>query len=234
VKKVSAGGRESLWERLDRPTKVIGTIVAAAASLVGIAAIVVAIIGNPFSEDRFAAEADRDPAAITVHQVQRCMDRHGLRAPEVHIDSLTRKIKRPVFRTRSRLVFKRCDWPPITSTSTDGYTEVRDDVRWIPGKVAADMFAETDTLRASCDKLDLTFALLHMSGRQFRTSRVEAGRVLGVAVGVRKGAPALAIRPLKEVPDYAAIPLPSAGVFHVLRGGHINLFDARCSPLPHH
>jgi hypothetical protein len=229
--------RDTRWKRLDLRFKVIGTAVAILVGLVTIAVGLISILGDsdgpptPSITDRVVGgqqldpadvAAITDPASVAARQIARCMRRHRLRAPRVRVGTPG---------TDDLYVFKKCDWPPLFQPSPDGYSKIRYQVAAIPGKGAADVYGELDTIRAPCGELVLTFALIHMGERQFRSTRLLPGRVLGVTtVEVRKR-PAISIglvnNPLQSGTS-VDIPGPYPDRFNVLRNGHIVPFDARC------
>jgi|SRR5215211_1211582 len=230
---------DTRWERLDLRIKVIGAVVAILAATVAIAVGIKELLFDdsagpttPSITDRVAAgqqldpaeaAALADPAAVAARQINRCMRRHKLPAPRVRVGATG---------TATLYVFKRCDWPPLSQPSSDGYSEIRTQVTTIPGKGAADVYNEIDTIRAPCSELVLTFALIHMGERQFKSARLLPGRVLGVTtVEGADRRPAISIALVKnplQSPAGVDIPGPFPDRFHVLRTGHIDPFDARC------
>src|SRR4051794_30826148 len=119
------------------PTKVIGAVVAA---VVAVATTYVAVAGNPFAPSAADQQAATDPAAVAAHQVQRCLSTHAMRSPRVTVGQPAHHLR-----------FRRCDWPPLTDTSTDGYSEINDFARAIPGKLGADAYNTVDRLALPCD-----------------------------------------------------------------------------------
>lgn len=151
------------------------------------------------------------------------MNEHHLPAPRVQ--------QRSSDRTGTR--FKRCDWPPLTTTSLDGFSEVRDDMEPIPGRGNAHRYNEVHTLRAACDQLRLTFVQTHMDQRVFRTTELALGRLIAVTEGLRRGRSTVFIRRLSSVPTDVRVAMPSSNAFgtdtfNVLKTGHIELLDAHC------
>jgi hypothetical protein len=167
------------------------------------------------------------PAAVPgrTERIAKCIRRHGLRAPRVSVGITGVGVAYP----RNEAMFKRCDWPSLTPSSTDGYTEVRVRNTDLP-KPAAAAYNTVAAFQAQCDELDVTFVLNHMALRQFTSGRLLLDRIY--EVDGQAGA-ALKIRQLDRVPADVSrlIPLPtaSAQAFYVLYSGHFALFDAHCA-----
>jgi hypothetical protein len=154
-----------------------------------------------------------------------CIRRHRLGAPRVSVGISGGGITYP----RHSAIFKRCDWPPLTPGSRDGYTEVRVQDVDLP-KPAAAPYNTLGTFRAQCDQLDVTFVLDHMLARLFTSKRLDLSRIYEVG-GAANGS--LRIRQLNQVPSdvMSFVPLPTATppTFYVLYSGHFALFDAHCA-----
>src|SRR4051812_8927997 len=99
--------RRRLWDRLDTPVKVVGAVVAILVAGVTTYFLVRDKVSSPNPTDVAAATS---PAAVAARQIKKCMAHHGMRAPRVTSGQLLDR----------RLVFKRCDWLPLVSTSSDG------------------------------------------------------------------------------------------------------------------
>jgi hypothetical protein len=216
----SDAARRGFWERLDLPTKVIGALVVAAGAAVS---VYVGVAGNPFAASTADEQARSDPAAVAARQVQRCMAAHDLRAPRVTVGLPVR-----------RLTFQRCDWPPLTDTSTDGYSEIVDAVSQVPGLANAAPFNKVDRFAAPCDEITVTYVLAQSSTREFVSRRLERGRVY-LATGVPgKGRTRLVLQRLNFVPAEAWRFIPAEisndRIFFVLHSGHFQPFDATCKP----
>jgi len=213
--------RPGLWDRLDTPTKVVAAGVTSVAAILG---GYLAFFGSPLAEDP-ADPVEATPEAIAARQVQRCMNRHDLPTPRVQEHS----------RDRSETRFKRCDWPPLT-TSLDGYSEVRDEIQPIPGRDNAHRYNEVHTLRGTCDELRLTFLQNHMDQRVFRTTELQLGRLIAVTEGLRRGRPTVFIRRLSRVPTDVRLAMPSSNAFatdtfNVLKAGHVECWTRTvCGP----
>jgi hypothetical protein len=205
--------RASLWERIDVPTKVVSAIIAAMSGLAALVAAGLVIVGNPFSADPQEVAAGNNPAALVARQVNRCMRAHHLRSPRVRVPS-----------EGNPRAFRRCDWPPLTTTSTDGYSEVRNAVVYIPHRSAADRVDAVHVLRADCATLDINFLMAHMDARIFRQTRLREGHLIEVALSNGK----VAVRPLRSAPPVRGVPSAAAGTFTVVKNSNIGIFDARC------
>jgi hypothetical protein len=214
-KRSSETERGGFWSRLDTPTKVLAAIVVTVTAVGG---WFVAIFGNPFADDPRDVEARRDPTAVAARQVAKCMESHHLHAPtEVDLSV-------------HRVTFRRCDWPSVVR-SGDAYSEIVDSVLYLP-KYNAAAYNTIDTFRASCEHLDVTYVLDHMSGRQFIQGLLNVERVFLVGFHNNGQRSTLALERLDRVPEDVHLPLPSATSrsFYVLRSGHFSLFEAKCAP----
>jgi hypothetical protein len=209
--------KSRLWERLDTPTKVISAIAASIAALVGAAATGAAFLGDHKTVVVRPSVIVSRSSPLAGQRISTCMQRHHMRAARISIG----------VPYAHNITFKRCDWPPLVPTSTDGFTAVSTHVVNLPKPEAAP-YNMVETFRAPCDQLDVTFVLDHMSLRQFTSHRLALSRIYEVD-GVPKGS--LAIRLLDQVPSDVNIPLPSEGprAFYVLHSGHFALFDAHCA-----
>jgi hypothetical protein len=211
--------KPSRWERLDTPTKVIGGIVAA---VVGVITVFLAIAGNPFAPSAEDQAAAKNPAAVAAHQVQRCLQAHGMRSPRVTVGEPAHHLR-----------FRRCDWPPLTDTSTDGYSEINDFVTEIPGKAGVDLYDSVDRFTLPCDTAQVTYVLAQTGAREFVSRSVASGR-LYLVTDVEKGnvMPRLIIKQLNFAPDdvsrYVAPPSNARELF-ILHTGHFQPFDAVCT-----
>jgi hypothetical protein len=214
--------KPSVWERLDTPTKVIGAAVAALAAAVS---TYLAVAGNPFSPSPADQQAQTDPAAVAARQVQRCQTAHGMRSARVTIGQPAHQLR-----------FQRCDWPPLTDTTTDGYSEIVDSVRRIPGRSNSQAFDVVDQINAPCDEVNMTYLLAQTGGRQFVSRRLQRGRVYLVNGAVRQGRLRLSLQLLDVVPLAALRYIPDARNdrrFFVLHSGHFQPFDAVCTTRLH-
>jgi hypothetical protein len=200
------------WDRLVNPSTVIAATIG---TLVGVVTIVAFFRGGDKTVVvRSGGGALSSPLAG--QRIKNCIRRHHLRAPRVSVGG----------RNDGNVTFKRCDWPPLVQSSTDGYTEVWSHNHELP-KPAAAPYNTVSTFRAPCDQLDVSFVQDHMEFRDFTSRRLERGRIYEVA-----GVPgqSVAIRVLDQVPPDVKIPLPTEGGngFYVLYSGHFALFDAHC------
>jgi hypothetical protein len=177
-------GKPSLWERLDTPTKVIAAIAASIAALVGAVAAGAAFFGG---NDKTIVVRPSGTSPVAGQRIKTCMRRHHLRSPRVSVGA----------RNDTNITFKRCDWPPVVESSTDGYTEVWNHKQDLP-RPASDPYSVVSTFRAPCDQLDVTFVLDHMETRQFTSRRLDRGRLYQVD-GVQNP-DSLDIRMLGRVP----------------------------------
>jgi hypothetical protein len=208
----------SFWDRIDKPTKVVGACVA-----IGVAVITtyLAVAGNPFAPSASDSLARSEPAAVAARQTQRCLVAHKMHSPRVTVGSTIRRLR-----------FRRCDWPPITDTSTDGYSEIVDFIRPIPGLKNAALFDEVDRYTAPCDAINVTYVLAQTGSREFVSRRLARGRLyVATTIAVGKYRYRLVLRQLNEIPGAAVtyIPNPSnAREFFVLHSGHFQPFDATC------
>lgn len=213
-----ADGRRSVWERLDTPTKVIGAIVATIATA---ATAFVAIAGNPFAHSNDAA-VNATPAALAATQIQKCLRAHAMKSPRMTVA--------PVMQQHA--VFKRCDWPPISDTSTDGYSEVDLNYKSVPHRSDADLYDTVDLIQAPCDTIEVTYYYAIMGGREFATQRIEPGRLYLVrSVEPRPRKFRTVIVELDSEPTDVAdlIPrVPNGRTFTVLHSGSYAAYDAHC------
>ena len=139
----------------------IGAIVATIATA---ATAFVTIAGNPFAHSNNPA-VNATPAALAAKQVQKCLAAHAMRSP------------RMTSGTYEHRVFKRCDWPPISDTSTDGYSEVDETNKSVPHRDDSDLYDEVDLIQAPCDTISVTYYYALMGGREFVTQTIEPGRL---------------------------------------------------------
>jgi hypothetical protein len=215
--------RKRVWDRLDTPTKVIAAVAGSIAALAGAVTAGAAL----FSHDKtLIVQPSVGSAAPNAPQrIAGCIRRHRLGAPRVSVGISGGGITYP----RHSAIFKRCDWPPLTPGSRDGYTEVRVQDVDLP-KPAAAPYNTLGTFRAQCDQLDVTFVLDHMLARLFTSKRLDLSRIYEVG-GAANGS--LRIRQLNQVPSdvMSFVPLPTATppTFYVLYSGHFALFDAHCA-----
>lgn len=207
--------RTGVWDRLDTPMKVISAAVVILGAVVG---ALFAVTGDPFSDPVEEIEARKSPSAVAAHQIDKCMRKHQMPTRRVIVG-------RSYARAR---VHKRCDWPPLTATSRDGYSEVTELVAYLP-RAAAEPYNAVHTLRASCARLGVSLVLNHMFGRVFRDVTIREGRVMLATTDARRR---VVIRRLDRVPDDVRIPDPQSGVFHVLKTVHISLLSVRCQDSP--
>jgi hypothetical protein len=182
--------KPSFWERLDTPTKVIAAIAASIAALVGAGGVVAGAVFFGGDDKTVVVRPTLTAAAATPlagERIKTCMERHHLRSPRISVGA----------RTDANITFKRCDWPPVVESSTDGYTEVWNHKQDLP-RPASDPYSVVSTFRAPCDQLDVTFVLDHMETRQFTSRRLDRGRLYQVD-GVQNP-DSLDIRMLGRVP----------------------------------
>jgi hypothetical protein len=213
----------SWWDRQDVKVRLVLEVLGIIALLAGWFA---AIFGNPFAGDKQAAVARLELPAVALHQVTLCLARHHLGAQEVRTED----------RRGLRIEIRRCQWPPRSiDGGGDGYSDIVDTIRFIPGKAAADVYSEVDDFRTTCQRLKVTFVLDHMGGRWFSAGILKPGHLLGVTVEIQnpgapraKWVPGLVIREVTETPFYVRVPLPTEGGFRALVNGHGALSDAEC------
>jgi hypothetical protein len=216
---------ESFWERLDTPTRVLLAIVGIVGGVVAGVASGAAFFSHGKTKTVIVAPASPAPPGRGEH-LALCMLRHHLRAPRISVGVAPYGIAFP----ENRAVFKRCDWPPLTASSADGYTEVRVRNRDLP-KGNAEPYNTVAIFRApGCDRVDVTFVLDHMFVRQFTNGRLAGGHLYQV-MGNPGGR--VAVRELNRVPSdvTSIVPLPNESPlsFYVLYSGHFALFDAHCA-----
>jgi hypothetical protein len=134
-------------------------------------------------------------------------------------------------RNANRLVFKRCDWPPRTASSEDGYSEVVNTSTDLH-RGAAEEYSDLDSLQGGCDRIAVTYVLDHMFAREFVSGVLRVGRLYVVTTTAQNGEPVVIVRRLNEAPPDVQLKLapPSRNRIDVLRSGHVALFDARCVP----
>jgi hypothetical protein len=214
-----------LWDRLDTPTKVVAAIAGTIAALAAAAATGAALFGGNDKAVIVQPKVAVSPAAPNAaDRVGLCMLAHHLRAPRVSVGLSGGGITYP----RHTAKLRRCDWPPLTNSSTDGYTEVSVREFDLP-KPASAPYNILGRFRASCDQLDVTFVLVHMFSRLFTSKRLAPGRIYQVD-GVSRS---VLIRALDRVPQdvESLVPLPSGRppTFYVLYSLHFGLFDAHCA-----
>jgi hypothetical protein len=92
----------SLWDRWDKPTKVLAAIAAVIAALAAAVATGAALFGGD-SKTVIVRPTD-GPIPVTPlagQRIRACMTRHHLRAPRVSLGA----------RNEINITFKRCDWP---------------------------------------------------------------------------------------------------------------------------
>jgi hypothetical protein len=218
---MSGSPKSSFWERLDLPVKVMGGVVALVATALG---AYVAVAGNPFAHNPADAEAQTNPAAVAARQVEKCMHRHDMASPHVMTGSQS---------LSNHFSIERCEWPPVTTTAPDGYTNIVDGITSLP-KPSSSLYNIVERLRAPCDDLSATFVHDFMGVRLFVSRRLQAGRAYLVAEsGPNVNRSVLTIKLLQLIPEDVAnlVPLPSSttSTFFALHTDHIGLFDARCA-----
>jgi hypothetical protein len=208
-----------LWSRVNVTVRVA---FAAVTALIVTAGAAFAIVGNPFAQDPRAAAAMRTSAAIAAYQLQKCRQRHRL-GQGVVLETTTFSHDLPATR-----VFQRCDWPPATSSSADGYTTVKDQITWYPHKSAGDDFDALHQLTAPCERLSASFVVFQMLGRSYRDVVLRPGPLYLVTTVAKRDAPAVGVRELQSIPVGVTLPPPDQDGFFVLLSGHMELVHARC------
>jgi hypothetical protein len=207
------------WNRLDTPAKVIGGVVATGAAII---TTYIAVAGNPFASSAADQAAQTDPHAVAAHEVKRCMTEHQMHSPVGTVASGNYLAGNVV------MIFRRCDWPPIADTSTDGYSQIVDRIAETNASNAAP-FDEVDKLSAPCGRITVTYLLAQGGANDFVSRRLERGRIyLAVAPALGR----LALKQLNQIPEGALkyIPPPSnAQLFLVLHSGHFAPYDATCA-----
>jgi hypothetical protein len=220
------GGSEEAgrWERLDAPTKVVAALVGVAVPIVG---AILVILGNPFSASPEELEARKSAAAVARNQIEKCKKSHELGSEHVEERERTKVV--PILDIQR--TFKRCEWPPPSTTSADGYTEIADEVTHYLHRGAALEWNVLHALTAPCERLDVSLVLHHMTSRSFRNAPLRPGPVYLAAQDVVNDAPTLAMQRLERVPPEVELPPPAdEGTFLLLLNGHTELLGARCMP----
>lgn len=203
------------WERIDTPTKVIGGVIATAALVV---TTYIAVAGNPWATSAPDQQAQTNTNAVASRQVQRCLKAHGMKSPRVSVPW-------PNMDDLKKLTFRRCEWPPRTDTSTDGYSEIVDYDKTINQPNAAE-FNTIDRIAAPCDEIKITYVYEKMGTRSFVPSKqLERGQLYLVTFR--------AVKRLDQIPREAARYVPigapsDARTFFVLHSADYVPFDAAC------
>jgi hypothetical protein len=211
------GSRKGFWERLDTPTKVIGAIVATIATA---ATAYITIAGNPFVNSN-GPVVDATPAALAAKQVEKCVANHGMQSPRVTAG------------TEQHRAYKRCDWPPISDTSTDGFSEVDLTYKTVPNRYDSDLYDVVDIIKAPCDTIDVTYFYALMGGREFVTQKIEPGRLYLVrSINPKPDKYRTVIVQMDSEPTDVTtlVPPPTTGrTFTILHSGSYAPYDAHCA-----
>lgn len=216
----SAAHKPGFWERLDTPTKVVAAVVAIIGGLVGAAATGAALFGGGKETVVVVPTVPPVQAPVAAQRITDCMRVHNMSTPRLAV-GLPRGPK---------IVFKRCDWPPLVKSSADGYTEVRAERTELPRGNAWNN--TLDAFHGPCDRMDVTFVHVHMGERRFVSRRLAVGRLYDIT-WVAKPRHRPVLRLLNRLPEELweyDVPTPSADSrqFHVFYSGHFWLFDAHC------